>query len=801
MRNILSTILVVGLSIVTFRAVQTAGVVWQDPVTIATATGGTVTLDGDSTTTNPASSGISGQASPWRPRLGYTYAPLPATLWRLTIGPAAAVDAPAVRRLHQLSLTTHIAAAVAVVWILGLLCNGPLAPALAGSLFAIHPLQVQAVAYLSEFPLLLGAALGLWSLYFQLSYLSGHLNRRGRLPLAPLAFGTVTFFLALLCTPIAALTPALAWLCLPLLPKKTSLMARQPPRWPLLAWLLLASPLVILGLLAREPLPAAAALAIWRRPFIAGDALAYYLTKVILPIQLGPDLGRSPEVALKHGWGYATGLFPILLMIMIATWRSKAQVAYVAAMELFMVALLPFLGLLTFANQRTSTVASPYAYLALLGVALAVAHSLSWPRRRIGISVVTAMAVAALGVVAHRETGHWQSEERLWVHALDVVPASAVAHKALGDRFRREGRWSEARDHYQQALATSELSADVQVYLGEIERAHGTAAAARAAYERALALDPDLAEAHLQLGQLLLAEGAKAEASTHLREATRLSPSAEVPLRLLGQLELDQGHEAEAIKLLTRSVELAGNRQVDGATAATEASLGLALARRGEAALARQHLETALKVLPDDVAANLALAEIDHGAGRDDLARKHFERVLASAPTNLPALSRLGGILLKDHQYSRASQVLEEAVKLAPKDPEILTNLGIAYVKLHRSRDAALAFDKSLAIEPRQASPNAYLGEIARWQGHEQEAIAAYQRALAIEPDHVEANFRLGSFYAKQGKTSLALKCFEAALAKAPQDSRIIYGLGRLRKGTEGDDSEAKPHGHGGLPL
>ena len=91
-------------------------------------------------------------------------------------------------------------------------------------------------------------------------------------------------------------------------------------------------------------------LPLWQRPFIAGDALAFYLAKMLLPWRLGIDYGRSPLFVLDHAWGYLTWLVPVGLGLLLWRLRRRYPMLCLAA-ALFVAGLLPTLGLVPFLFQ------------------------------------------------------------------------------------------------------------------------------------------------------------------------------------------------------------------------------------------------------------------------------------------------------------------------------------------------------------------------------------------------------------------------------------------------------------------
>ena len=160
----------------------------------------------------------------------------------------------------------------------------------------------------------------------------------------------------------------------------------------MLAWLVLA---VLWGLFASQvqpPVPGAFIPPLWARFLIAGDTVSFYLYKLGVPVWLGPDYGRTPEVMLAQPWLLClTGLVPWGLAVWL--WYKRTRVPWlVAAAGVFVAGLLPNLGLVPFAFQAFSTVADRYMYIALLGPAFALAWGLVQSRQHwLGVGCVVVL--------------------------------------------------------------------------------------------------------------------------------------------------------------------------------------------------------------------------------------------------------------------------------------------------------------------------------------------------------------------------------------------------------------------------
>jgi protein O-mannosyl-transferase len=287
-------------------------------------------------------------------------------------------------------------------------------------------------------------------------------------------------------------------------------------------WLALALPLVFVTHGA-QPVSSAVITPLWSRPLIAGDALAFYVWKLALPLDLAFDYGRTPRYVLAHAWGYLTWVAPAALLAGAWLHRRKRPLLLAAA-GVFVAALLPVSGLVPFSFQRFSTTTDRYLYVALLGPALALA----WLLDRLGTfraMAVCGVLLALLGAVSSLQTLYWKTDVSLCRHAVRVNPRSTVAHGNLGKVLL-------GQDRIEEALVP--LQTDVRLVPDDPERHYNLGIAlarlgrpdeAIREYREAIRLMPDHVSAYNNLGVLFLRAGRYTQASAQFREVLRRDPS------------------------------------------------------------------------------------------------------------------------------------------------------------------------------------------------------------------------------------------------------------------------------------
>jgi len=475
--------------------------------------------DGPNISTNPDFNPptFAGLARYWKePYLGL-YAPVTYTAWA-GLATLAQLDPGPHDQLnpfffHAANIILHALNVALVYALVRRLTRHTAAAAVGALVFALHPLQVEPAAWVTGLKDVLSATLGLLAL---LGYLTaiGREGPAGR-PATAYALATLCLLLALLSKPAAVIIPVIAGI-IHLTVLDRSLRSAVSTLGP---WLALAAAAALLTALV-QPAATIVAPPLWARPLIAGDALAFYLRKLLIPFPLGIDHGRTPTTILASGWAYAAWLLPAAVGLLIWRFRQRFPLVAVSAL-LFVAGVLPVLGLVSFDHQRYSTVADRYIYLSMLGVALAVATLLSLPagRWKWAIAGVALTTLTALNLLQQRT---WRDSPTLFAHTLGVHPDSPIGNQGMAAIHSAAGRPREALPY------------------------------ARAAVR----LAPRDPAAHHGLAVALAQAGQPAEALAEFARAQELAPRDTMILYNLAELHAGQGNLPAAIDCLQRALDI-----------------------------------------------------------------------------------------------------------------------------------------------------------------------------------------------------------------------------------------------------
>ena len=276
---------------------------------------------------------------------------------------------------------------------------------------------------------------------------------------------------------------------------------------------------------------------------MAGDAIWFYAAKLVAPLGLCVDYGRTPLAVLAEPWSAARAAFAWSLVAAAVMARSLAWSRL--PVLVWLLALSPVLGLVPFAFQGISTVADRYAYLAMLGPAIGVAMAVAArPGRRTAIAV--AVVVTALAATSWRQVATWRDSLSVNGRALAINGGTRDTFNNLGMALMDAGDARAAAAAFRESVSRSPDFAAAHFNLGCAAHGLGETAEARAAYAEAIRLRPGYAKPYNNLGILLASEGRFDDAMEQVRLALAADPGDRDAAANLRRAELRRHDEQGA---------------------------------------------------------------------------------------------------------------------------------------------------------------------------------------------------------------------------------------------------------------
>jgi tetratricopeptide (TPR) repeat protein len=415
---------------------------------------------------------------------------------------------------------------------------------------------------------------------------------------------------------------------------------------------------------------------LWARLAGAGWAIWFYAYKALVPFGLRSIYPRW-QIDGAAWWSYVPAL--LVAGTFVAFWRIRRYrgnwgKALLLGLLYFVVMLSPVLGFLNIGFMKLSLVADHWQYFAIIGpialLAAAIAKGYErlgpYPRRALA-AVVSAMLVG-LAVLTYRQSELYCDSGTFWRAVLATDADAWGAHNNLGGFLVEQGLSDEALAHFR----------------------------------RAVEIQPGFAKAQYNLGAALREKGHLDEAIVHLQIAVDIQPNYIEARNSLARALGQKGEWDGAMEHLERSLA------IDPDQAEAHNNLANVLWQKGRLGQAAAEYEKALALHSDYAAAHFNLAEVLHEAGETREAIAHYKRALEIRPDFAPALDSLAWVLATSPDASVRDGV--QAVALAARsgqlsggrNPRFVATLAAAYAEVGRLPEAVATAERALRLATAQ---------------------------------------------------------------------------------------------------
>ena len=577
---------------------------------------------------------------------------------------------------HWVNLLLHVANAL-LVWLVLARLKVPGAW-LAGAIFALHPVQVESVAWITERKNVLMGFFFLLALLAWIAFVDGRTKR----PWLFYGLALILYLLALSAKTTACTLPAALFLIL--------WLQRTPIRWKRVFQII---PFLVLGI-------AMGVLAMWweryhqgtsravftflspiERVLVASRAVWFYLSKLIWPSNLTfiyPRWDIAPTHLLNYAWLLAGVIACGALYFLRRYWGRSVEVAA----GFFVVTLSPVLGFIMLYTFRYTFVADHYQYLACIGpIALASAGLANladtFKSGRALILSTALCVVAVLATLTWRQAAMYGDIDTLWRTTLARNSGCWMAHNNLGMVLFEKGQLDEAIRHYRRTLEMQPDFWDADYNLGTALLGKGQVDEAIFYCDKAVRMEPNDPDAHVAFANALLQKKRTDDAIAHYQKAVAIRPDYFFARYGLGHALLEKGKLDAAIEH-SRAALLIQPNNADCHTV-----LAIALDEKGQWAEAIQHYEKALEISPQSISAlnNLAWllaagsnASLRNGARAIQFAQQADQ---LSGGTNVLVLRTLAAAYAEAGQFGKAIETAHAAMQLgqSQRDDSLATEL------------------------------------------------------------------------------------------------------------------------------
>ena len=609
---------------------------------------------------------------------------------------------------------------------------------LGGLIFAVHPVQVESVAWIAELKNTLSLPPFLMAMSAWIDY-----EERGKSRDYFLALGL--FLAAMLCKPTMVMFPVMillyAWW------KRDRIGWNDVKASAPFFGVSLALGLVTIWFLqhhaiGEDPVPMGG---LFSRLACAGLSFSFYFSKCFLPVGLLPIYPRwvvdPPTLTQFLPW-------PVLLAAICWMWTKRRTWGrhLLLGLGFFLINLAPFIGLNTASYMAYTWVMDHILYIPIIGLIGIFVAGLGEVEERLSASMrlgsigLVAVLLTLLSFKSQSYAALYVNSETLWTYELQHNPEASIAYGNLGTALMKAGRLADAIEQFKQVLRIQPHDAGTRNNLGNLLLQTGQPAGAMEQFEEVLRFKPADSVTHYNFGNLLFQTGKIPEAIAQFEEVLRIEP--------------------------------------DNALARN--NLGNALQQAGRLSDAMEEYKEVLRIDPDNALAHYNLGGALQQAGQWQAAIAQYEEVLRINPDDAQAHNSLGNILSQTGQLPEAIEQLQQALRIKPDYVEAHDNLGNALLLMGSDSQAIEQFQQALQIKPDALTHYDLAGALLQ-AGRTEEAIEHYKDALQLKPDYAEAENNLGAALLQMGRWSEAEERFKQALRIRPDYSDAQNNLSKLQ--------------------
>jgi len=535
------------------------------------------------------------------------------------------------RIYHAFNFIFHINCAIIVFLILKLIIKNQGASLIGALVFAIHPVQVESVAWVTGLKDILSGFFSFLAIWFYIKY-----TKKENLYSFYYGIATVSFILAMMAKTTTVVLPIIIFFI-------DYFLLKRPWRKiikPVVLWVILAIPMMIITKLAQPDNPLVFIPNLAQRVLVAGDTITYYLYKLIFPFSMGPDYGRSPAFILKGKIIYFTFILTAGLVIIL--WTNRKKFPWLSGSAgIFIAGILTVLGIIPFHFQRISTPADRYLYIAMLGPALAAAWLFSRYKKKKLVKGTFIVLLSIFGVSSFVHARFWKNNMVFYHHALKINPESWLAHNNLASIYEEKKDHVKAIEHYSKAIELHPAYADAYYNLGIVLEKTGNLNEAYRYYSEAIKIQPNYDKAYYNRGIVLEKQHKYNEAIASYSNTIKINPSHVKAYINIGTICEKKGEFQKAVNHYLKAL------QINPQMAIAHYNIANAYIRLKNYNKAIKHYSLALNIRPNYVEAHNNLGMVLEITGRINEAVNHYSTALRLNPNYAPARGNLDRALKK----------------------------------------------------------------------------------------------------------------------------------------------------------
>jgi len=509
------------------------------------------------------------------------------------------------------------------------------------------------------------------------------------------------------------------------------------------------------------------------RCLIAGRAFWFYLSKLFWPENLCFIYPRwQPDAGSFWQWLCPAVAVAILFLLWFA--RNKIGRGPATAAFFFVGTLFPVLGFMNAYGMRYSFVWDHWVYLSslsiiALGAALAacLTRHLNKPGALVGLGAVL---LPVLALLTWKQSVMYQDLETLWRTTIARNPTAFLAYNNLGYILLEKKQVNDAILNFNKSLEINPRFSEPYNNLGDAWLRIGQTNTAAINFEKAVELDPTSVVSCYNLGNAWLEMGRTDEAITQFQKALEIDPGFARAYNNLGIALMRLGRTNDATANFQKAIEVESDPDFPDAYN----NLANLLATQNRPAEAIEHYQKAVQINPDFAEARCGMADLLAAQGRLAEAVGQYQKAVQIKPDYVAAHYNLGVVLARQGRLDEAAAHFRKVIQIVPDSANAHGNLANVLVGQGKLDAAIEEYHRTLDLEPNSAQAHYKLGLALQTQRNFKEAIAKYQQALALDPRHLSAHLSLAWLLATSPDASL--RNGEKAV-KLTEQAKVLAGM------------------------
>ena len=587
--------------------------------------------------------------------------------------------------MHHLSnITIHTLNAVLLFILLERMSGVLWRSAMVAALFALHPLHVESVAWISERKDILSTFFGILTLTAYVRYTRMHgLKRYTQM--------TVLFICSIMSKPMMVTLPLLM-LVLDFWPlKRIDAMKGESGYKPVMGTLrnllLLFREKIILFAVAfisgivtvcaqhsGGAVQSVVLLNLGDRMMNAAVSYCTYIWKMVWPTGLAVYYPYPSAFVFSH----VVLCMALIVVVTIAIIAFMDKRPYLASGWFwYMVTLLPVIGIIQVGGQ---SMADRYTYVPSIGIFIMAVWGVSdllipFRNRKVILTGISALVIGASSILTFIQAGYWRDSIILFGHALDVTNGNDLAHFNLGHALEENGNAHEAEKHYRDAVVLKAHNAAYHTALGSLLADTGRTDEAVEHLTQALQIEPALIEARVNLGNIMLLRGETEGSIQEYSKALTADPMNAETLNNLGVAYVRKGHLRNAIKCFQQAIHIRPDYK--------DALENFVRAGRARKSMENEAVELLrlIEIQPRNQTLYIRLGNLFLQHGELDKAQKEYKKALSIDTGNLVAMKGLAVAYSQKHEYEQALTTLRNMIKIQPENHDVHYNIACVYAR------------------------------------------------------------------------------------------------------------------------